>query len=157
MIGKKIEAILLENKEHILVPAEKVAHVQVNNRLDHALLVLTKVGYSVIPVLDKDYCIKGLLSLSMITDAILGLEKIDYEKLSEIEVSEVMNTDFPIVENPYDLEEILHLLVDYSFICVASDEGSFTGIVPRKQMMKGLNRLAHEFEAVYHVEEKEPS
>ena len=108
MIGKEIGEMLLENKENFLIPADRVAHVQMNNRLNHALLVLTKIGYSVIPVLDHDYKIKGLISMPMIVEAITGLEDIDFDKLGEILVSDVMTTDFAVIDDPYDLEEVLH-------------------------------------------------
>ena len=65
-----------------IISSEKVAHVQVGNNAEHALLVLTKTGYSAIPVLDAKYHLKGLLSMGMITDSILGLERIEYERLS---------------------------------------------------------------------------
>ena len=155
MIGKEIGEMLLENQENFLIPAEMVAHVQVNNHLDHALLVLTKVGYSVIPVLDHEYKIKGLISMPMILDAIMVLEKFDYDKLSDTCVHEVMQTDFATINNPYDLEEVLHLLVNHAFICVASEDGSFTGIVTRSEILKGTNRIAHEFENEFDVIKKE--
>lgn len=34
--------------EH-MIDADKVAHVQIGNNLEHALLVLTKTGYTAIP------------------------------------------------------------------------------------------------------------
>ena len=46
-----------------IISSEKVAHVQVGNNAEHALLVLTKTGYSAIPVLDAKYRLKGLLSM----------------------------------------------------------------------------------------------
>ncbi len=151
MIGKEIGEMLLENKEQFLIPADRVAHVQLNNRLNHALLVLTKIGYSVIPVLDYDYKIKGLISMPLIIEAITGLEDIDFDKLGEILVSDVMTTDFAVINDPYDLEEVLHLLVNNAFICVTSEDGSFTGIITRSEILKGTNRIAHEFENKYDV------
>ncbi|EDP67146.1 hypothetical protein CAT7_03629 [Carnobacterium sp. AT7] len=141
-------------QREFLIPADRVAHVQMNNRLNHALLVLTKIGYSVIPVLDHDYKIKGLISMPMIVEAITGLEDIDFDKLGEILVSDVMTTDFAVIDDPYDLEEVLHLLVDNAFICVASDDGSFVGIITRSEILKGTNRIAHEFENKYDVTRK---
>lgn len=66
-----------------IISSEKVAHVQLGNSLEHALLVLTKSGYSAIPVLDARFRLHGLISSSMITESILGLERIEFEKLSE--------------------------------------------------------------------------
>lgn len=34
-----------------MIDSDKVAHVQLNNPLKHALLVLTKTGYNAVPVL----------------------------------------------------------------------------------------------------------
>ena len=89
--------------------------------------------------------------MPMIIEAITGLEDIDFDKLGDILVSDVMETDFAVIDNPYDLEEVLHLLVDNAFICVASDDGSFTGIITRSEILKGTNRIAHEFENKYDV------
>lgn len=154
MIGKEIGRMLLENRQNFLIPAEKVAHIQMNNRLDHALLVLTKIGYNVIPVLDMDYKIQGIISMPMIIDAITGIEDIDFDKLGDIQVRDVMKTDFPVINDPYDLEEVLHLLVKHAFVCVASKDGSFTGIVTRSEILKGTNRIAHEFENQFEVTKK---
>lgn len=154
MIGKEIGKMLLENQENFLIPAERVAHIQVNNRLDHALLVLTKIGYNVIPVLDAEFKIKGLISMSMIIDAITSIRDIEFSKLGDIRVDEVMQTDFAVIDNPYDLEEVLHLLVQNSFVCVASEDGSFTGIVTRSEILKATNHIAHEFENKYDVKRK---
>ncbi|KRK45416.1 CBS domain-containing protein [Dellaglioa algida] len=152
MIAKSIEKMLSENQEHFLIPAEMVANVQENNFLDHALLVLTKVRYAKIPVLDNDYKFKGLLSLSMITETMLGLDELDVSKLHEIYVKDVMETDMPTIQDPYDIENVLHLLVDHPFLSVVSNDGSFTGIVTRRELMKSLNHIAHEFEKDYTVQ-----
>lgn len=50
------------NIKDLMIPSERVAHVQVKNSLEHALLVLTKSGYSAIPVLDPQYKLQGLIS-----------------------------------------------------------------------------------------------
>lgn len=92
--------------------------------------------------------------MPMVIDAIMGLEEINFDKLSDICVHEVMQTDFPIVHNPYDLEEVLHLLVNHAFLCVASEDGSFTGIVTRRELLKATNRIAHEFENEFDVLKK---
>lgn len=152
MIAKSIEKMLSENQEHFLIPAEIVANVQENNFLDHALLVLTKVHYAKIPVLDNDYKFKGLLSLSMITETMLGLDELDVSRLHEVRVKDVMETDIPTIQDPYDIENVLHLLVDHPFLSVVSSEGSFTGIVTRRELMKSMNHIAHEFEKEYIVQ-----
>ena len=47
------------NIRNLMIASERVAHVQVGNSLEHALLVLTKSGYTAIPVLDPHYKLHG--------------------------------------------------------------------------------------------------
>src|SRR5690625_4046318 len=81
----------------LMIPAEKVAHVQLNNPLEHALLVLIKSGYSAVPVLDTSFKLVGTIGKTAILNQILGLERIEVEKLSEIQVHEVMKDDITIL------------------------------------------------------------
>ena len=155
MIGEKIAAMLIENKEGFIIPAEKVANIGVNNTLDHALLVLTNAGYNVIPVLDDESKVKGLLSLPNIIRAATGIEAFDFNKLSDITVADIMQTDIPKLGDQFELETALHLLVRHSFICVTDTENILKGIVTRSELLKGTNRVAHLFESVYEVTEKE--
>src|SRR5699024_12463783 len=81
----------------IMISSEKVAHVQSNNPLEHALLVLFKSGYSAVPVLDKDYKLVGLISKTIILDEILELERFETIKLNELKVIDSMyNEDIRI-------------------------------------------------------------
>lgn len=143
MISEQFNDLLGNTLEESMITAEKVAHVQIGNNLEHALLVLTKCGYSVIPVLDFEYKLHGLISAAMITDAILGLERIEYEKLGELKVEEVMQTDFPIIEDTSNKEKILRLLVDQPFLCVVDQVREFKGIITRRIILKQVNRFIH--------------
>ncbi|WP_127849510.1 cyclic-di-AMP-binding protein CbpB [Lacticaseibacillus hulanensis] len=143
MIDPEINEILMQNKEHFVIPASRVATVQADNSLTHAFLVLTKVRYSKIPVLGADDQFEGLLSMPMITETMLGLEKLSFDKLDTLCVGDVMQTDVATIENPYDTEDVLHLLVDNPFLPVVADTGEFTGIVTRREWMKTFNHLVH--------------
>src|SRR6478672_11458333 len=79
----------------LMISSEKVAHVQVNNPLEHALLVLIKSGYSAVPVLDVSYKLVGIVGKTAILNQILGLERIEIEKLSDLRVHEVINDNIP--------------------------------------------------------------
>lgn len=154
MIAKSVEHLLGQRQDHFLIPAEIVANVQDTNHLDHAFLVLTKIKYSKIPVLDKHQHFKGLLSLAMLTETMLGLNGIDPSTLGRKKVADVMQTDVPTIQLPYDAEEILHLLVDQPFLVVVNRDNIFTGIVTRREIMKGINFVAHELEKDYTVSPK---
>jgi predicted transcriptional regulator len=126
-----------------MIESEKVAHVQIGNNLEHALLVLTKSGYSAIPVLDARFKLHGLISSSGITESILGLERIEFEKLSEIKVESVMMTEIPCLHIEDQFEKALGLLVDHPFLCVEDEEGLFAGIFTRRMLLKKLNEHVH--------------
>ncbi|CAM4081053.1 cyclic-di-AMP-binding protein CbpB [Listeria booriae] len=144
MISSKLGNFLSDKLDSYMISAEKVAHVQMGNNLEHALLVLTKCGYSVIPVLDFEFKLHGLISSAMITDAILGLERIEYERLDQLKVEDVMQTKMPVLTNATDVEKIVKLLVDNPFICVVDEAGIFEGIITRHVILKQVQRYIHE-------------
>jgi len=127
-----------------VIPADQVAHVQIGNPLEHALLVLIKTGYSAIPVLDSSYHLKGQISKTLILDFALGLERIEFEKLEEHVVEEVMRTDIPHVKEDEQLLDALKLLIDHNFLSVVDNNGYFTGILPRSAILKFLNHYLRE-------------
>lgn len=130
--------------EDLLIPSERVAHVQIKNNVEHALLVLTKSGYSAIPVLDHKYKLQGLISTPMIMDAILGIERIEFEKLDKIKVEEVMKKEIPRLQFTSSVKECLQLLIDHPFLCIENEEGFFEGIVTRRAILKRLYKKINE-------------
>jgi predicted transcriptional regulator len=123
----------------LMIPSERVAHVQVGKNLEHALLVLTKSGYTAIPVLDPHYKLHGLISTPIIMDSILGLERIEFEQLEKKRVEEVMNTSVPRVKITASIKTCLRLLVNHPFLCVDTEDGYFEGILPRSTVLMQLN------------------
>lgn len=153
MIGTVVKKMLLENEADFLVSSDNVATLNENNSLEHALLVLTKIGYSRVPVLNKEEQLVGLVSLSQVVDQMFGIEDLEPENLSDKKVKDVMDTDITSICLPLDLEKTLHLLVDNSFIPVVNETQEFTGIITRKEILKAVNHLAHELETEYLVTE----
>src|SRR3954471_4319063 len=129
------------NIRNLMIAAERVAHVQVGNSLEHALLVLTKSGYTAIPVLDPHYKLHGLISTPIIMDSILGLERIEFEQLEKKRVEEVMKSSVPRVKISAPINECLELLVNQPFLCIENDEGFFEGILPRSTLLNQLNKV----------------
>lgn len=155
MISEKMKRFLIEDENSLVKPADEVAVVGLHNRLNHALLLLTTDKYAVVPVLNSDSKMQGLISMPTIVQAIMDIEDVHFEKLGEIEVGEVMDTDYPYVKEDFELEDVLRMLVNHAFITVIDDENYFKGIITRSEILKGTNRLAHDFEKMYDVTEKE--
>lgn len=123
-----------------IIPSDKVAHVQIGNNTEHALLVLTKTGYSSIPVLDMRYRMHGMISVQQITDEILGLDRIEYERLETLKVDDVMTRDFVKIYVRDTFQRALDLLINHPYVCVVDDEDTFLGIMTRRVVMKQLKK-----------------
>ena len=154
MIGKNIEKMFKEPTENIMIPASDVAIVREDDSLVHAILVLSSSGYQTIPVLDKENRVRGLISISNIVTSTEDLSIFDEDRLAQIKVKKVMNQVVPILFDNYNLEDVLRLLVNHNFICVAHKNGYFVGIIPRKIILERFTNIAHNLENQYTLTKK---
>ncbi len=155
MIGNTVKEFFLENEENYLIHSDNVATLTDTNNLEHALLVLTNIGYSKIPVVNKEEELVGLVSLSNVVSEMFGTESFNPERLATVQVGDVMDEDIKTIQQPFNIEKILNLLVDTNFIPVVDEQDRFQGIVTRKEILKSVNHLAHELELKYDVTVKE--
>lgn len=139
MISLRTGDFLEKPVENLIIPAERVAHVQLGNSLEHALLVLTKSGYTGIPVLDIKYKLCGLISTPLILDSIMGLQRIEFEKLEKKKVEDVMKQDIPTLLIHDSIKKGLKLLINHPFVCVVNEEKDFKGIFTRRAILKHVN------------------
>lgn len=144
MISLNNRALLEIPVSEFIISSEKVAHVQSGTSAEHALLVLTKTGYSAIPVLDMKYRLQGLLSMKMITESILGMERIEYEKLTSIKVEKIMNTDVAVLKVTDTFQRALDLVINHAFLCIVDEEGKFAGIMTRRIILKQLKKYIYQ-------------
>lgn len=153
MFSPSIQHLIEEKSGSFLIPASRIAFVQEDTPLYHAFLILTKVKYSKIPVLDKDKRVVGLLSLAMITDKMLTNDAISTAPLDTLKVKDVMQTDFDkinFVETT--LETQLHLLINNAFLPVVDDRGVFQGLLTRREWIKAFNYVVHTYDKHYKSE-----
>ncbi|PYZ94397.1 CBS domain-containing protein [Salipaludibacillus keqinensis] len=144
MLKLKDDDVLNRSITSFIIPSDEVAHVQPDNNLEHALLVLVKSGYTAIPVLDHSYKLQGLISKAQILDSILGIERIEPEKLSHWQVKEVMTNDIACVSDEIPFEKVISLSINHPFVCVQDNRGAFLGIIPRSKILAYLNGFLHE-------------
>lgn len=129
----------------LLISSEKVAHVQAANSLEHAMLILVKSGYSAIPVLNTSYKLQGLISTAMILDRTLGMERIEFERLEQLKVAEVMNTEIPRLQLYDTFAQGLDMVINHPFVCVENEEGCFEGILTRRSILKLLSNKVRRY------------
>ena len=152
MFSPAIKTLLDKKSGTFFIPASKIAFVQDDAPLYHAFLILTKVRYAKIPVLNKEKCVVGLLSLAMITNKMLLTDHISTNPLTILKVKDVMQTTFSKINfTQTTLETQLHLLIDNSFLPVVNDTGIFQGILTRREWIKAFNFVVHNFEDYYNV------
>lgn len=149
MIDKPIEVVMRQSDRDIVIPSDLVATVNENNNLQHAFLVLTKVRYAKIPVVDNDNHLKGLISLPMITEQMLQDTGITTRNLDRMKIKQVMQKDVPFVYDRENLEVILRHLVDENFVAYVDHDHQFLGIITRRELFKEINFMAHNFSKQY--------
>lgn len=155
MIGKHVQALLTETEDTFLIPADNVATLLYNHPLEHAMLILTNVGYSKIPVLDSEDHLVGLISLADIMQGISGLTGFDMKLLETLTVADVMEVKVPKMTEKDDLETLLRRLVNEPFLPYVDQNNVFLGIFTRKAILKSVNHMVHEIESRYWLVEKE--
>lgn len=151
MIGKHIGPFLLQGDDPLMIDAEHCATVRTENTLMHALLLLSSVGFTSVPVLDESSRLAGVVGMPAIFKGILGDDHYHWDQLDLRKVKDVMERNVSVVYTDSSLEDILHLLVNANYLCVTGRDGLFMGIIARKQIIKRFNRLAHEFENHFRV------
>ncbi|KPV43707.1 cyclic-di-AMP-binding protein CbpB [Alicyclobacillus ferrooxydans] len=124
----------------LMTDVNRVACVDPDNSLEHALLVLVKSGYSAIPVLSRNGMVQGTISKTLILDSILGLERIEFEHLADRKVKDSMNTDVTTIQLGESFVRALELAVNAPFLCVEDDAGRFVGILTRSAMLQRIHR-----------------
>ncbi|UUX34368.1 cyclic-di-AMP-binding protein CbpB [Fundicoccus culcitae] len=146
MIDPLIEDALWNNVEDIMIEADNVANVATTNTLNHGLLVLSQMKYSVIPVLTPKSKLAGLVSMPLIINGVMTDDAFLTDQLDTMTISEIMYDNPVTINLDSDLEEILHLLIDNNFICVVSEvDNHFLGIVTRSAVIKRFNKFVHTF------------
>ncbi|WP_170006821.1 cyclic-di-AMP-binding protein CbpB [Bacillus fonticola] len=116
----------------LLVPEDRVAHVLTGSTCAHALLLLTKSGYTAFPVLDFSNRVVGIVSLPLILESMVETSGWNEEKLYEQKIEAVMDTKVPKVKKTDRMKRILKLLIDHPFLCVVDEEDRLAGIVTRR-------------------------
>ncbi len=154
MINNTIKNILLEDKKSIVTPIDNVSIVFADNTLLHAIMLLNNTTFTSIPVLDYDNKFKGLISTSQIFK-FLGQEiNQGFQVLEKYKIIDAVDTHYYTVDEDFDLEEVIRALINYNFLCVIDKQGRLKGLIPRSNILKRFNFLAHEFDKNYVIKEK---
>lgn len=136
-----IEEITLQDEDiaRLIIDAEDVACVHPAHGAEHALLVLIKSGYSSIPVVDSQGRVVGTISKTLILDRILGLQRIEFDALSDFSVQDVMREEVHRVHQTDKFLRALQVSIDAPYLCVEDDSGMFVGLLTRHGILAYLH------------------
>ena len=153
MIAKEFEEFILQEEKTFLTPARNLAVLIDTHNVDHAILVLSQISYTRVPVVTDQMTYVGTISL---TDILSYQMKHDYsdEVFSSMDIVHMTKKDGEYLEKEYNLTEVLHKLVEESFLPVVSEDGIFEGIITRKSILKAINSLMHNFSHEYEMRKK---
>jgi predicted transcriptional regulator len=149
MLASSLEKMLLEKKDMLMISAENVANLMTNNPLNHALLVLSQVHFSKIPVLGSQDRFVGTVGLAEVVDKIIETQAAGIIDLQNFTVNDVVDITHPTLSIDWSLEDAMRLLRDYNFVPVVDDKKCFAGIITRKGLLSAINHTFHEFEKEY--------
>lgn len=148
MIAKEFEAFLKTHWTTYLTPAEDVAIFVDTHNTDHVMLLLASNGFSRVPVITKDRRYVGTISVSDIV-RYQTEQELPLDALAGLDIAYMVNKTLETVGPMADLTEIMHKLVDASFLPVVAKDGEFMGIITRKAILKAINSLLHDFADYY--------
>ena len=124
MIAKEFEDYLLKHEGTLLTPASNLAVLVDTHNVDHAMLLLSQMTYSRIPVVTDEKKFVGTISL----------------------------TDILAYRMRHELPE--EKFMDESFLPVVGEDQHFYGIITRKSILKAMNALLHDFSSHYEMKLK---
>ncbi len=153
MIAKEFEQFLLEQEETFLTPAENLAVLIDTHNADHAILLLSQMTYTRVPVVTDEKEFVGTIGLRDIL-AYQMEQGLSQEAMSDTDIVHMTKKDVAVVSPDYTLTDVLHKLVDESFLPVVDKGGIFQGIITRKSILKAVNALLHDFSKEYEIRSK---
>ena len=154
MIAKEFESFLMDQEETFLTPADRLAVVIDTHNADHAILLLSQITFSRIPVVTAQKKFVGTISLTDLLSYQME-HGLDEETFARTDIVHIAKKDVPTVGMDYTVTEVLHKLVDVSFLPVLDEKGVFQGIITRKSILKAINALLHDFSKEYEIKKHE--
>ncbi|MGX7074070.1 cyclic-di-AMP-binding protein CbpB [Falseniella ignava] len=153
MITKEFENFLLNQEETFLTPAEILAVLIDTHNADHAILLLSQITYTRVPVVTYEKRFVGTIGLRDILAYQMEHELSD-EEMAATDIVHMTKTDVAVVAPDYSITDVLHKLVDEPFLPVVDSKGIFQGIITRKSILKALNALLHDFNKDYEIRKR---
>jgi CBS domain-containing protein len=120
----------------LVIPKEKVVTVSPDWTLERALLVLTRRGYSSVPVINDEGEVEGLISKTNILDFMMSKGDFNFHKLPHHRVYEAMNKNHSGIMANSIFSFAFEVLIDRPYIPIIDLKNKFLGILTRRVLMQ---------------------
>ncbi|QKG83215.1 CBS domain-containing protein [Kroppenstedtia pulmonis] len=120
----------------LVVPKEQVVTVYPDWSLERALQVLTRRGYTSVPVIDGEERVEGVISKTHILDLMLTSLDSQFTKLSQYQVREAMDQNHSGILANSVFSFAFDVLINRPYIPIIDMENRFAGILTRKVLME---------------------
>ena len=150
MIAKEFETFLLGQEETFLTPAKNLAVLIDTHNADHATLLLSQMTYTRVPVVTDEKQFVGTIGLRDIM-AYQMEHDLSQEIMADIDIIHMTRKDVAVVAPDFTITEVLHKLVDESFLPVVDENGIFFFFFTRKSILKVVIALLHDFSKEYEI------
>lgn len=148
MIKNEINNYFLDSNHGIVIPANNISMVFGENNLTHALLILKESNYTQVPVLNYERKFLGLISIHHIYRELGDKFFEGYESLYNYKIKDFINNHYACLRENFELEEVLNLLVDYTFINIVDENNIYRGMITRSSILKKTNSLLHNIDNI---------
>ncbi|MDA8352206.1 MAG: CBS domain-containing protein [Firmicutes bacterium] len=135
---KKVPNLFDREIGPLVIPREEVITVHPKWTLERALLVLTRKGFSSVPVIDDEGKVDGVISKTDILDFMLNRNDFDLSRLSEFHVHHAMNQNHSGILSNSIFSFAFDVLLDRSYIPIIDLNNRFIGILTRRVLMEKM-------------------
>ena len=136
------------NIAFFITPKQNVAHIDYNSTVRQALEKMEYHRFTSVPVVDEEGKFVGTITEGDILWELKKRDNLDFKDTEKISIKDIhkhfTNKAVSIKSN---IEDVILLAVNQNFVPVIDDQGIFTGIVKRSDIIKFCyNRLFNKTE-----------
>lgn len=130
---------MIQNVFFFLKNKGEVKFLYDNLSINDGLKLMSKHGFTAMPVINKDGIYKGNISEGDFLWYLLKHTSITAEDLETIKIKELIREDYmPAVRIDVDLKTLIERSLEQNYVPIVDDRGIFIGIVTRKSIIEYL-------------------
>lgn len=127
------------NIAKIMIPKVMTAFLYDKNTVRQGLEVMTRYGYTAVPVLDDDDCYLGCVTEGDFLRHVMAVGSTQKHDHEHYRIGEIFRRDFcPAVDIDAPEEQVISAILNQNFLPVVDGQGKLCGIITRKSVISYL-------------------